>query len=193
MRVFAGKEKTRRVGDNEFATGEYTILKAYDGPVAFSVPGPRQGGFTALAKSNASQFLEMVAAAKGEFVVVQSARGGKAANIVAVYRFNSALVPVLLSCAKAQHLAAAAPDGPALSVSAAGGSEGWRTYANARFGTTIEFPGGIFSSVSPRRKTAMARPSAAPTVARGCWSTARTMWKTTRRRATSTSTSTRRA
>jgi hypothetical protein len=149
VRVFAGKEKTRRVGNNEFATGEYTVLKAYDGPVAFSVPEPRQGGFTALAKSNAKQFLEMVAAAKGEFAVVQSAQGGKAANIVAVYRFNSALVPVLLSCAKAQHFAAAAPDGPAPPVSAAAAPEGWRTYANARFGTAIEYPAGIFSTREP--------------------------------------------
>jgi hypothetical protein len=90
----------------------------------------------------------MVAATKGEFVVVQSAQGAKAANIVAVYRFDAALVPVLMSCAKAQHFAAAAPESPAPPVSAAA-SEGWTAYANARFGTAIEYPAGIFSTREP--------------------------------------------
>ncbi len=149
VRVFAGREKTRRSGGNEYATGEYTVLKAYDGDIAFYAPRPSHGDFTVIGKSDPAGFLAMVAAARREFVVVQSTGGDKSANIVAVYRFNAALVPVLLSCAKAQHLAAAAPDGPAPTASAASGPEGWTVYTNARFGTTIDYPAGIFSKREP--------------------------------------------
>ena len=145
VRVFAGKQKTRRVGDNEFATGEYAVLKAYGGPVEFSVPDPKQGGFTVLTRTDSKGFLEMVAAAKGEFVVVQSAQGGQAANIVAVYRFSTTLIPVLLSCANAQRLAAAEPATTAAPAAAASGQEGWAVYTNPRFGITIDYPAVIFS------------------------------------------------
>ncbi len=145
VRIFAGKEKTRRSGGNEYATGEYTVLKAYDGPVAFFVPEPKTSGFTAIGKADPKSFLEMVATAKGEFVVVQAERGAKAANIVAVYGFNAALIPALLSCAKAQHIAAAEPATPSAPVATAATPEGWTAYMNPRFGTTIDYPAGILN------------------------------------------------
>jgi hypothetical protein len=146
VRIFAGKEKTRRSGGNEYTTGEYTVLKAYDGDVAFYVPRPTNGDFTAIGKSDPAAFLAMVAAARREFVVVQSASGAKAANIVAVYHFNAAMIPVLLSCAKAQHIAAAAPATP---VATGASPESWTVYGNARFGTAIDYPAGIFSQSDP--------------------------------------------
>ncbi|MBI1204308.1 MAG: hypothetical protein GC182_17555 [Rhodopseudomonas sp.] len=149
VRIFAGKEKTRRVGGNEFTTGEYTILKAYDGPVAFSVPEPKKGGFTAVGKADAKRFLEMVAAAKGEFVVVQSERGAKAANIVAVYRFDATMVPVLVSCAEKQGIATVEAAPAPVQVQSAASPENWTVYENARYGTTVEYPAGIFSAPEP--------------------------------------------
>jgi hypothetical protein len=145
VRIFAGKQKTRRSGGNEYATGEYTVLKAYDGDVAFYVPRPANGDFTAIGKSDPAAFLAMVAGAKTQFVVVQSIANPQAANIVAVYRFDAAMIPALLSCAKAQHFAAAAPATPTAPVAAATGPEGWTAYMNPRFGTTADYPVGIFS------------------------------------------------
>jgi hypothetical protein len=148
VRIFAGKEKTRRSGGNEYATGEYSVLKAYDGDVAFYVPRPANGDFTAIGKSDPAGFLAMVAAARREFVVVQSAAGGGDANIVAIYHFNAAMIPALLSCAKAQHIAAA-PAAPAVAAQPQSGGEGWTVYMNARFGTAIDYPAGIFSQFDP--------------------------------------------
>ena len=152
VQVFAGKEKTRRVGNNEFATGEFTALKSYNGDVEFFVPKPTTGDFTVIAKSDPAAFLAMVAGAKTQFVVVRSIADPKAANIVAVYGFDAAMIPVILSCARAQHLAATAPTAttaPAAPVADAAGPEAWTAYVNPRFGTTVDFPAGIFSQRDP--------------------------------------------
>lgn len=106
VRVFAGREKTRRSGGNEYATGEFTVLKPYDGDVEFYALRRGTGDFMAIARSNAESdvkaFLEMVAGARGQFVVVQSKANPKATSIVAVYRFRAAAIPALLACAKSR-------------------------------------------------------------------------------------------
>jgi hypothetical protein len=99
--VFAGKPK---------ANGDYQALQQYAGGVQYTVPDPARGNFVLIAKGdakddakhNAGAFLGMVARARGEFVVVQSAAKPKDTDIVAIYKFTAASIPALLSCGKAQ-------------------------------------------------------------------------------------------
>ncbi|MDO8878809.1 MAG: hypothetical protein Q8M24_22980 [Pseudolabrys sp.] len=100
LRVFAGKEITRRQGGNEYVTGEFTVLQAYAGAFDYYVPNPKQEGFAVIAKGDAKAFLDMVARANNEIVVVQSAAAPKVANYVAIYHFKPAAIAPLLACAK---------------------------------------------------------------------------------------------
>ena len=96
LRVFAGKQ----IAKGEYATNEFAVLQAYDGPFEFYVPKPSQGDFVVVAKGDAKAFFEMVAQAKMEFVVVQSVADRKNVDIVAIYKFKTSAIPALLSCAK---------------------------------------------------------------------------------------------
>ena len=96
LRVFAGKQ----IAKGEYATNEFAVLQAYDGPFEFYVPKPSQGDFVVVAKDDAKAFFEMVAQAKMEFVVVQSVADRKNVDIVAIYKFKTSAIPALLSCAK---------------------------------------------------------------------------------------------
>ena len=90
----------RREGGNEYSTGEFTVLDAYAGAFDYYVPNLIQNGFAVVAKSDARAFLDMVASANGQFVVVQSAASPKAVNYVAIYNFKLAAIAPLLACAK---------------------------------------------------------------------------------------------
>ncbi len=100
LRVFAGKQKTRRDGANEYATNDFEVLQEYGGGIDFYVPKPDTGDFVVVAKGDAKTFLDMVARARTEFVVVQSAADEKNTDIVAIYKFTTAKIPALLSCAR---------------------------------------------------------------------------------------------
>ncbi len=100
LRLFAGKEITRRQGNDEFSTGEFTVLHAYAGAFDYYVPNPKQDGFAAIAKGDARAFLETVARANTQFLVVQSVAAPKAVNYVAIYSFKPAAIAPLLACAK---------------------------------------------------------------------------------------------
>ena len=98
--MFAGKEISKRVGADEFSTGEFTALQAYDGKFDYYIPKPEQDDFTVVARGDAKTFLEMVARANTQFVVVQSVADPKNVNYVAIYNFKAAAIPALLACAK---------------------------------------------------------------------------------------------
>ena len=100
LKVFAGKEIAKRVRGQEFATGEFSVLQAYDGPFDYFIPDPERDNFTVIAKGDAKAFLDMVARANTQFVVVQSANDPKLVNDVAIYNFKPAAIPALLACAK---------------------------------------------------------------------------------------------
>ena len=100
LRVFAGKEISKRVGADEYATGEFTVLQGYDGKFDYYVPKTEQDDFAVVAKGDAKAFLEMVARANTQFVVVQSIADPKSVNYVAIYNFKAAAIPALMACAK---------------------------------------------------------------------------------------------
>lgn len=94
--VFAGKQIGRGGKD------EFQVLRQYLGGIRYFVPYRERGGFILLARGEAKAFLEMVARARTEFVVVQSAADPAKTDIVAIYDFTTASIPALLSCAKAR-------------------------------------------------------------------------------------------
>jgi hypothetical protein len=98
LRVFAGKQG-ERAGK---VTDEFAVLQPYKGRVEFYVPKPDRSDFAVVAKADPQAFFEMVARARNEFVVVQSATDPKNVNIVAIYHFTASNIPALLACAKAR-------------------------------------------------------------------------------------------
>ncbi len=105
LRVFAGKQMAR----GEYATDDFAVLQGYGGKFDYYVPKPSRGDFVVIAKDDAKAFFEMVARARENFVVVQSAANPKSTDVVAIYQFNSGIIPALLSCAKARIQATPAP------------------------------------------------------------------------------------
>ena len=108
VRVFAGKQVTR----GQYVTDEFTELQGFDKNVDYYTPRPDRGDIVLLAKYDAAGFLEMVARARGEFVVVQSTANPKVQDIVAIYHFKTSAIPTLLACLNAR-VQAAAPAQPA--------------------------------------------------------------------------------
>lgn len=102
LKVFAGKELTKLVGGDLKSTGEYEAFQVYDGTIDY-VPNLKtdySGGFVVVAKGDAKSFLDMVARARQEFVVVQSKAEPKNVDVIAIYKFNASAAAALLACAK---------------------------------------------------------------------------------------------
>ncbi|NVN88141.1 MAG: hypothetical protein HXX15_18835 [Rhodopseudomonas sp.] len=138
LRVFAGKET---------GNGDWLTIRAFEGDVDYATPRPTTTDFTLTARSNPQAFLEMVAAARNEFVVVQSQADPKAVNVVAIYHFSAEAIPALLACAKDR--LATKSDANAPAATPAAGAPRWTSYANARFGTIVDYPADIFSVIDP--------------------------------------------
>lgn len=98
LRIFAGKQ-IERAGTT---TDEFTTFQAYSGAFDYFVPKADQGDFAVVAKGDATTFFNMVARARTEFVVVQSAANPKDSDFVAIYEFKASTIPALLACSKAR-------------------------------------------------------------------------------------------
>jgi hypothetical protein len=138
LNVFAGKSGP---------TDDYILIKNFDGAVRFTMPRPERSDFVLIAETEPRDFLQMVAAARGEFVVVQSRADPKAQNIVAIYHFSAKAIAPLLACAAERTAATAPPAAAAPEISAA--QSDWASYANARFGTWLDYPSDLFSERDP--------------------------------------------
>lgn len=102
LKVFAGKGLTRLVDGDLKSTGEYEPFQDFSGAVEY-VPNLNTGygsGFVVVAKGDAKSFLELVARARQEFVVVQSEAAPKNVNVIAIYKFDAGAISALLACAK---------------------------------------------------------------------------------------------
>jgi len=98
LRIFAGKQIER----GGTATDEFTLLQPFAGKFDYYIPEPEQGGLVILTKDDATAFFGMVARARMNFVVVQSAANPKMVDYFAIYEFKTSAIPALLSCAKAR-------------------------------------------------------------------------------------------
>jgi len=105
LRLFAGKGLTKLVDGDEKYTGTYQPMQTYSGSIEYvsNLDTDFGSGFIVFTKEDAKSFLEMVAHARGEFVVVQSEAKAKRLDRVAIYHFSVNAIPALLSCAK-QHV-----------------------------------------------------------------------------------------
>ena len=102
LKVFAGKGLTKLVDGDLKSTGEYEPFQVYVGAFDY-VPNVKTvfgGGFVVLAKGDAKVFLDMVAGARREFIVVQSSAEPKNVDVIAIYKFNASAASALLACAK---------------------------------------------------------------------------------------------
>jgi hypothetical protein len=138
LKVFAGKSGS---------ADDYVEVQGFEGAVTFSTPRPDRGDFVLIAASDPRGFLQMVAAARGEFVVVQSVADPKAHNIVAIYHFDTKAIQPLLACAAERLVDAAAPIASLPDISPQ--HSDWASYANARFGTWLDYPSDLFSERDP--------------------------------------------
>jgi hypothetical protein len=93
VRIYAGLQQTAAGR----ATDRFAALKTFSGEVAYGVPRADQGGFVLVASSEIADFLAVVAAAKGNFLVVDS-RSGEARDYVAVYEFDQRAAEALIAC-----------------------------------------------------------------------------------------------
>ena len=98
-----------------------------------------------IAESDPRGLLQMVAAARGEFVVVQSRpiRKRRTSSRSIISRQSD---PPLLACAAERPWPGRA-DRRAPEISAA--QSDWASYANARFGTWLDYPSDLFSERDP--------------------------------------------
>jgi hypothetical protein len=93
VRVYAGLQQT----ENGRATDRFMMLKPYDGEVAYVAAIPGQGSFTLLAASAPEAFLAVVAAAAGNFLVIEQRRP-PVRDYVAIYEFNDRAAAALAAC-----------------------------------------------------------------------------------------------
>jgi hypothetical protein len=102
LRVFAGKGLTKLIDGDVKATGEYEQLQIYAGAVDYvaNLDTKYGNGFVLVSKGDAKSFFEMMARARGEFVVAQSIAEPKNVDVIAIYAFNASTTSALLSCAK---------------------------------------------------------------------------------------------
>lgn len=102
LMVFAGKGLTNLVDGDLKSTGEYEQFQIYGGAIEYApnLDTEMGNGFAVVAKGDAKAFFEMVARARGEFVVVQSVSEPKKLDVVAIYDFNANAISALLLCEK---------------------------------------------------------------------------------------------
>lgn len=102
LQVFAGKQLTKLVDGDLKATNEYEPIQIFDGAVNYTPNlATRYGsGFIIVTDGDTRSFLEMVARARGEFMVVRSVSEPGKVDVVAIYDFKESTVSALLSCAK---------------------------------------------------------------------------------------------
>ena len=102
LQVFAGKEVTKVVDGDEKATGEYERFHVYDGAIEYrtNIKSQYDGGFVVVANGDPKPFFDMIARARGEFVIVQSIAAPKKLDVIAIYEFKASTAAALLSCAQ---------------------------------------------------------------------------------------------
>lgn len=102
LQLFAGKAMTKLVDGDEKQTGEYKPLRIFGGSIDYisNLVTGFGSGFVVVSQGDPEAFLEIVALARGEFMVVQSASDPNKTDVVAVYKFTTKSVPTLSACAR---------------------------------------------------------------------------------------------
>lgn len=100
VRLYAGRQ---HVIDDK-ATEQFDVLATVKGKVQFIRLTSGTPGFLVLAKSDSSGFLETVAAARENFLVVEEISSGRVIDYVAVYEFTKDIAAAVDECAREAHI-----------------------------------------------------------------------------------------
>ena len=95
VKVFAGLQQV----ENGKATDRFMSLATFEGAVEFQVPRSDLMGFVIVAPGDPAAFLSVVAAARPNFLVVESRQPPIVREYVGVSDFNEATAQALLACA----------------------------------------------------------------------------------------------
>lgn len=95
VRIFAGLQQI----ENDRATSHFLVLARYKGKVTLIAPSAERATKTILATDTAA-FLDVVAAAKGQFIVVEGEGTDGDKDWFAVYDFDKAGAAALIACAR---------------------------------------------------------------------------------------------
>jgi len=96
VRVFAGLQQI----ENGKATDRFKALDTFAGAVSFHVPRKDQAGFVIVAAGDPAAFLAVVAAARRNFLVVESRQPPAAREYVGVGDFDRPAADALVACAR---------------------------------------------------------------------------------------------
>ena len=97
LRVYAGEQLI----EGDMATDRFTAVLSFAGTARFARFAEPQKGFVILADDDSAGFLDVVAAARGRFLVAESMQAGGGLDYVAVYDFNAETAAALAACAAA--------------------------------------------------------------------------------------------
>lgn len=97
VRVYAGEE---RIDQNGMTTNTFKVLAPFEGEVSLSIPDPEAASFLLQSRGDPEKLLNVVAAAKGNFLVLESRNQPGGVESVAVYDFGPGDTAALAACAK---------------------------------------------------------------------------------------------
>lgn len=96
VRVYAGLQKVQ----GGYATNRFVVLQSFEGTAHFVARPHDRAGFTVIADGDPSAFLDVVAAARRNFLVVESRRTSMGREFIGVYQFDRAAGQALIACAQ---------------------------------------------------------------------------------------------
>lgn len=99
VRAYAAVEQVR----NDRATGHFTSLLAFEGELSYLAPDYKILSFVLVAPTEPAQLLAVVAAARGNFLVIEQ-RGSSNRDYVAIYQFDRDAAEAILACQQRQAL-----------------------------------------------------------------------------------------
>lgn len=96
VRVFAGVQQV----ENDKATDRFMSLKTFAGTPAFHIPRQDLLGFVIVADGDPAAFLDVVAAARRNFLVIESRQAPVTREYVGIGDFDPAAAAALAACAR---------------------------------------------------------------------------------------------
>ena len=93
LRIYAGKRQTGPDGKSE----KYIASKSFAGEATYSVPNRERANFNLVVTRDVEGFLSVVAAAKGDFLVIDSA-DGSGRDYISLLQFDASVARTLLDC-----------------------------------------------------------------------------------------------
>lgn len=104
VRIYAGEQLI----EGGKATDRFTVLKAYEGAASYSQLSGDSPGFLVVAAGDPVPFLEVVVAARRQFLVAEAQGEPRGIDYVSIYDFDAVAAKAVMACA-VRSVAKAAP------------------------------------------------------------------------------------